>query len=176
MLEEIIIAGSGGQGVLLLGEVLAIGSLKRGLKATWLPSYGPEMRGGTANCSVVISDEEIGSPMVEAPSVLVCFNQPSLDKFAPMVRKGGIIFANHDAIEHYPTLDGVEIIKINIIEQARALGNERTLNMVMLGTIMKKTQLINIEDACFALKHIWGEIKAQKLLPLNRAAMECGME
>lgn len=175
MIEEIIIAGSGGQGTLLLGEVLAIGSLYQGKKATWLPSYGPEMRGGTANCSVVISDDAVGSPVVEQPTLLVCFNQPSLVKFGPRAAKNGMIFVNDDAIEAYPPLQNVEVLKLKVASAALELGNPRALNMVMLGAILAKKNYFDIDVAMRALAHVWGEQRAQKLLPLNRKAVEQGI-
>lgn len=176
MLEEVIVAGSGGQGVLMLGEVLAIGTIFMGNKATWLPSYGPEMRGGTANCSVVLSSEEIGSPMIEHATAIVCFNQPSILKFAPQIAPNGIIVANDDAIEEYPKVDRAEIVKIKANTLAISLGNERTINMIMLGALLKKCNLIRIDSAKQALEHIWGPEKAQKLIPLNMKAIQCGYD
>ncbi|MDR1126162.1 MAG: 2-oxoacid:acceptor oxidoreductase family protein [Deltaproteobacteria bacterium] len=176
MFEEIIVAGAGGQGVLVLGEVLAIAAVKAGNKATWLPAYGPEMRGGTANCSVVLSSKEIGSPLVQEPSLLVCFNQPSITKFGPATAKGGKIFANADTIEEYPQMkEGVEIIKIKVNSLAAALGDERALNMVMLGAVLKKSAFVTLESCALALRDIWGA-KAEELLPTSLKAMRSGQE
>lgn len=175
MYKEMIVAGSGGQGVLVLGEVLAIANIQAGCKSTWLPAYGVTMRGGTCNCSVVLSDIEIGSPMVEEPEILICFNQMSYKKFAPMVTKGGLIVANSDDIDDYSaTPDGVEVLKVPALTKANELGNERCINMVMLGAFLKREPLTDLDAACTALCEIWGEKKAAKLLPLNRKAMEVG--
>lgn len=177
MLEEMIVSGSGGQGVLLLGEVLAIGNIKNGGKSTWLPAYGATMRGGTANCSVVLSDEEIGSPMVESPTILICFNQPSLNKFAGQVSEGGMIFANSDVIDDYSFISShTELLKVPAWSLANQAGDERCVNMVMLGAVMKKCPVITPELALAALKEIWGEQKAQKLMPLNQKALMLGFD
>lgn len=176
MFEEIIVAGAGGQGVLVLGEVFAIAAIKKGNKATWLPAYGPEMRGGTANCSVVLSSREIGSPMIQEPSLLVCFNQPSITKFGPLVARGGKIFANADTIEEYPPVnEGVEIVKVKVNSLAREAGNERTLNMVMLGAVLAKSGFVDQASCELALRDIWGD-KAEKLLPVNLKAIRSGRE
>lgn len=175
MYKEMIIAGSGGQGVLVLGEVLAIANIRAGRKSTWLPAYGVTMRGGTCNCSVVLSDIEIGSPMVEEPQLLVCFNQLSFNKFAPMVVAGGLIVANSDDVSDYSAApDGVTVVRVPALRKANELGNERCINMVMLGVLLRQEALTDIDTACEALCEIWGEKKAAKLLPLNRRALEAG--
>lgn len=174
MLEEIIVAGSGGQGALVLGEVLAIAAIYRGQNATWLPSYGPEMRGGTANCSVVLASEDIASPVVEAPTVAICLNQPSLNKFGPIVRNGGLVIANDDTIETYPELPGVEVIRVKGNSLAAELENPKVLNMVVLGALLKKRPVVDREHVVCAMEHIWGKERAQKLLPLNLRAIESG--
>lgn len=176
MFEEIIVAGAGGQGVLVLGEVLAIANILSGGKSTWLPSYGPEMRGGTANCSVVLSSEEVGSPMVEEPTLLVCFNQPSITRFGPQVMKGGWVFANDDTIAEYPRFnEGVKVLKLKANTLATAVGNDRTVNMVMLGALLEQNAIVSRDSCVSALRQIWGAEKAEKLLPLNIKAIESGM-
>ena len=158
MYHEIIVSGSGGQGVLVLGQALAIGNIKNGGKSTWLPAYGATMRGGTANCSVVLANSEIGSPMVEEPNILIVLNQPSLVKFAPQVAKNGILFINSDAIETYPKIrEDITVIKIPALSIAEELGNKRCINTVMLGAVLKKCPLVSIERALQALQEIWGE-------------------
>lgn len=177
MYKEFIVSGSGGQGVLVLGEALAIGYIENGGKSTWLPAYGATMRGGTANCSVVLSDTEIGSPMVEEPDVLVCFNQPSMAKFAPMLSAGGVIIANSDAISDCSAAgSGVTVYPVPAQSLATELGNERCVNTVMLGAVIKKCPLITIEQAKTALKRIWGEEKAAKLMPINEKALQIGYD
>ena len=174
-MEEIIVAGSGGQGVLLLGEALARGVIEAGNNATWLPSYGPEMRGGTANCSVVLSSEPIGSPLIDEPTILVCFNQPSLTKFAPTVAKGGLIVLNEDAINTWPEVaPDIEWVKLKAGSIAGELGNERTINMVMLGALLSKRDFVSMDNIIAALTEIWGEERAGKLMPLNLRAIEAG--
>lgn len=177
MVEEIIVAGAGGQGVLVLGKVIAVAAIQKGLKTTWLPSYGPEMRGGTANCSVVISSDEVGSPMVEEPTLLICFNQPSIAKFGPTVASGGLILANEDTINDYPALKAdVELVKVPVNTIALSLGNEKMINMVMLGSLLKKRNIVEYDGCVSALKEIWGPEKAEKLLPMNLKAIQSGME
>lgn len=177
MYEEFIVSGSGGQGVLVLGEALAIGNIQNGGKSTWLPAYGATMRGGTANCSVVLADSEIGSPMVEEPNVLVCFNQPSLMKFADQLAENGILFVNDDAIETYPEIRGdIRLIKVPAQSLATGLGNERCINTVMLGAVIKKCPVITLEQAKSALVEIWGEKKAVKLMPINEKALQIGYD
>ena len=174
MLEEIIVAGSGGQGALMLGEVLAIATIYRGQNATWLPSYGPQMRGGTANCSVVLSTEDIASPVVEEPTVAFCLNQPSLNKFGPAVRRGGLVIANDDTIEEYPSLEGVEVVRVQANRLAAEVGNPMVLIMVVLGALLKKRPLVEQEDVVRAMEHVWGEARAKKLVPLNLKAIAAG--
>ncbi len=175
MREEIIVAGSGGQGVLVLGEVIAIANIYQDAKSTWLPSYGPEMRGGTANCSVVIADGTVGSPMIEYPSIVIAFNQPSINKFAPAVASGGIVVANDDAIVEYPELaDDVTLIKVSANKVANEVGNARAINMVMFGALLGAKDMFTIDSVKKALTFIWGEEKAQKLMNVNIKAIEAG--
>jgi len=174
-MEEIIVAGSGGQGVLVLGEALARAAIEAGNNATWLPSYGPEMRGGTANCSVVLSSEPIGSPLIEEPTILICFNQPSLTKFAPMVAKGGLIVVNEDAINTWPEVaEDIDWVKLKAGHIAGELGNEKTINMVMLGALLRKRDFVTIDHLIAGLTEIWGKERTEKLMPLNLRAIEAG--
>jgi 2-oxoglutarate ferredoxin oxidoreductase subunit gamma len=172
--EEIIVAGSGGQGVLVLGELLGIAAIEGGNNATWLPSYGPEMRGGTANCSVVLSSEPIGSPLIDEPTILICFNQPSLTKFAPTVAKGGLIVVNEDAIATWPEIEGADWVKVRASQLAAGLENEKTINMVMLGALLRKRSFASMDNLTAAMAEIWGAEKAEKLMPLNLRAIETG--
>ena len=130
------VAGFGGQGVLLLGLVLAQAGMLARRQVSWIPSYGPEMRGGTANCSVTISDEEIGSPLIEHPTALVAMNGPSLEKFGDDVAPGGTIFYNSSMIDKAPTRGDVTSIPVPANEIADRLGNPRVANMVMLGAML----------------------------------------
>jgi 2-oxoglutarate ferredoxin oxidoreductase subunit gamma len=173
MQTETILAGFGGQGVLFAGQMLAFAALEAGKEVTWIPSYGPEMRGGTANCTVIVSDEEIGSPLVRNPRVAVVFNLPSLDKYEPTVIKGGILIANASLINrpfHRTDLDAVLIPANEIAEE---IGNKKLINMVMLGALMAKAQMLTMEEVEFALKKHLPE-RHKKLLPMNQEALRRG--
>jgi len=170
---RIKIAGFGGQGVLLLGEALAESGMKAGYQVTWLPSYGPEMRGGTANCQVIISDERIGSPLVSTPDVLIAMNRPSLERFEPDVREGGLIIYNSSLIDIEPQRRDVEVISIPATEIADKLGNTRVANMVVLGSYVAKTGILTKEAITSAFPIF---IKRSDLIPLNEEAVQRGMD
>jgi 2-oxoglutarate ferredoxin oxidoreductase subunit gamma len=133
MTFDLIIAGFGGQGVLFAGQLLAHAALDAGLETTWYPSYGPEMRGGTANCTVVISDEPIGSPVTERPQAAIVMNLPSLDRYEPLVRPGGVLVVNASLIDRAVTRDDVDVITIPADDVAAELGHPKLTNMVLLG-------------------------------------------
>ena len=166
------IAGFGGQGVLLLGEVLAKAAMMREYEVSWLPSYGPEMRGGTANCSVIIQEEKIGSPMANNPKVLIAMNRPSLEKFENDVLPGGVIFYNSSLIDITPGRDDVEVIAVPATEIADELGNVRVSNMAMLGAYIARTGLLEKDAVVEALSV---SISRKKLIPLNEEAILKGM-
>ena len=175
MEAQFLIAGFGGQGVLLIGQLMAKAAMHEGKNVSWMPSYGPEMRGGEANCAVVISDEPIGSPLVTEPPVAVIMNLPSLKKFEPAIEKGGTLLYNISLIDAAPARKDTKIIPVACNDIAESLGNSRVANMVMLGAITEATHAITIDGAMEALKGVFGEKKAN-LLPINRKAMEAGME
>lgn len=175
MEAQFLIAGFGGQGVLLIGQLMAKAAMHEGKNVSWMPSYGPEMRGGEANCAVVISDEPIGSPLVTEPPVAVIMNLPSLKKFEPAIEKGGTLLYNTSLIDAAPVRKDTKIIPVACNDIAESLGNSRVANMVMLGAIIEATHAITIDGAMEALKGVFGEKKAN-LLPINRKAMEAGME
>ncbi len=175
MEAQFLIAGFGGQGILLIGQLMAKAAMHEGKNVSWMPSYGPEMRGGEANCAVVISDEPIGSPLVTEPPVAVIMNLPSLKKFEPTMEKGGMLLYNTSLIEAAPERKDTKIVPIPCNEIAESLGNSRVANMVMLGAIIEATGVITPDSAMDALKDVFGEKKAN-LLPLNRSALEAGME
>jgi 2-oxoglutarate ferredoxin oxidoreductase subunit gamma len=133
MQTEILIAGFGGQGVLFAGQILAYAAMDAGREVTWIPSYGPEMRGGTANCTVIISDEEIGSPLVLNPTAVIALNLPSLEKYEPMVKSGGVLIVNASLVNRGPQRQDIENVFIPVNEIAERLGNRRLLNMVAVG-------------------------------------------
>lgn len=173
MESQFLIAGFGGQGVLLIGQLLAKAAMHDGREVSWMPSYGPEMRGGEANCAVVISDEPIGSPLVTEPPCAVLMNNPSLKKFQPAVVKDGILIYNSSLISEPPTRTDVKVIAVPCNELAEQTGNTRTANMVMLGAIIEATKVVTIDSAMEALKATFGP-KKEHLLPVNRQAMELG--
>ena len=146
MQNDVIMAGFGGQGILLIGKMLAYAGMREGKEVSWLPSYGPEMRGGTANCTVVISDRPVGSPVIQSPRAVVAMNLPSLDKFEPDVRPGGLLLVNTSLIERKPTRDDVTVIEVPANEIANELGNRRGANMVALGAYLGATDAVSVDE------------------------------
>ncbi len=175
MESQFLIAGFGGQGILLIGQLMAKAAMHEGKNVSWMPSYGPEMRGGEANCAVVISEEPIGSPLVTEPPVAVLMNLPSLKKFEPAMEKGGLLLYNTSLIDAKPQRTDTKVIPVPCNDIAESLGNGRAANMVMLGAIIEATGVISPDSAMEALKDVFGERKAN-LLPMNRKALEAGME
>ncbi|MBQ2144211.1 MAG: 2-oxoacid:acceptor oxidoreductase family protein [Oscillospiraceae bacterium] len=170
MIEKNIFAGFGGQGVLLMGQLLAAAAMHEGKHTTWVPSYGPEMRGGTANCSVILSDKEIDSPMVTRPTALIVMNRPSLEKFEDTVVPGGSIFVNSSMIDVKVQRTDVKAYYVPCNELAAELGNNKVANMIMLGAYLGYSKCVDIETVLKALLEKLGERKA-KLIPLNREAL-----
>ncbi|MDH5174488.1 MAG: 2-oxoacid:acceptor oxidoreductase family protein [Elusimicrobiota bacterium] len=175
MKEEIIVAGYGGQGIMFAGTLLAHAAMEEGLNVTCFPSYGAEMRGGTANCKVIISDESIGSPIVTNPSTLLAMNETSLQKFASRVRKGGLIVTNSSLLKKEIKTDDVEILNIPATELAEKLGDGRVANMVILGVYVNRRKIVSLERTMDSLSKVLGEGK-KNLLKLNREALRKGEE
>jgi 2-oxoglutarate ferredoxin oxidoreductase subunit gamma len=175
MIHELLSAGFGGQGVLLLGQLIAYAGLKEGKNVSWLPSYGPEMRGGTANCSVVVSTEEVGSPVVTKPDILVVMNRPSFEKYVDTVVPGGKMFVNSSLIDLKTDRTDIDVYYIPANQIADELGNLRVANMVMLGAVIEQTGIVKRETAIECLKASWGEKRAH-LIPINDEAMKKGAE
>jgi len=175
MLERMIISGFGGQGIMLMGRLLAYAGMLEGKNVAWMPSYGPEMRGGTANCTVLISAEEIGSPIVSHPKTLITMNQPSLDKFEPNVNENGLIILNDSLIEREVSRNDVNVIRIPADDIADKLGNSRAANMVILGAYVKKSGVVKLETIFKALEKALTGPK-QKLLDINKKALKQGAE
>ncbi|NLW17622.1 MAG: 2-oxoacid:ferredoxin oxidoreductase subunit gamma [Firmicutes bacterium] len=146
MTHEIILAGFGGQGVMLMGQMLAYAGMTEGKNVSWLPSYGPEMRGGTANCTVVVSDKPVGSPLITRPGILVAMNLPSLDKFEDNVKPGGLLVYNSSLISRPPKRDDIEVLAVPANEIANELGNDRIANMVVLGALLGKKPIVENES------------------------------
>ena len=170
MLEQNLFAGFGGQGVLLMGQLLAYAGMLEDKYVSWLPAYGPEMRGGTANCSVNISDEPIGSPVVSKATAVVAMNRPSLDKFESVVQTGGVLFINSSIIDRESARDDIQVYYVPCNDIAEELGNARVANMVMLGAYIAKTKCVDIENIIEALRYKLGE-KKEHLIPVNREAL-----
>ncbi len=175
MENRIIAAGFGGQGVLLMGQLLAKAGMEEGQNVSWLPSYGAEMRGGTANCSVILSDEPVGSPLVSVADILIVMNGPSFDKFEGILKPGGLLFVNTSLIERKPKREDVVVIGVPATGIANELGNARVANMVMLGAVIKATGMVGVESVIHALKASLGKSK-EHLIPLNQQAMERGAD
>ena len=162
-------------GVMLMGRLLAYAGMIEGKKVAWMPSYGPEMRGGTANCTVLISTKEIGSPIVSHPKALIAMNQPSLDKFEPNVREDGLIILNSSLIKHKVKRNDVDIIRIPADDIADKLGNSRAANMVVLGAYVKKSRVVKLETIFKALEKALAG-RNQKLIDINKKALKQGAE
>ncbi len=175
MIKSVIIAGFGGQGIMLMGKIIAEAAMFEGLNVTWLPSYGPEMRGGTANCTVIIGDEPIGSPVVDSPDVVVAMNIPSMIKFEEVLKKDGIMLINSSVIDREPTRKDIKVYKIDANKIADMVGNTKVLNMVTLGAFAKITGFIKIEAIGKALEETFAS-KNKKLVDLNLQAVENGMK
>lgn len=175
MTEEIIIAGFGGQGVLSMGKIIAYSGLMQGLEVSWMPSYGPEIRGGTANVTVIISDTRISSPILHKFSTAIILNQQSMDKFEPMVKPGGVLIYTPSTISRNPTRKDISLFPINAIEEAEKINAGKVANMFLLGAFMKIHPILKLEYVMDGLKHSLSE-RNQKYLPLNEKALRLGME
>ncbi len=175
MEERIIIAGFGGQGVMAIGQLLTYAGMIEGKHVSWLPSYGPEMRGGTANCNVVISSDDVGSPVVIDSTSAIIMNKPSLDKFENSVVKGGKLFINSSLIDRKSERDDIDVYYVPCNEIADKLGNSRVANMVMLGAYLEATKIVSIDSVLQGFTKVFGERKAH-LIPINKEALEKGAE
>lgn len=175
MQTEILIAGFGGQGVLFAGQVLAYAAMDNGREVTWIPSYGPEMRGGTANCTVIIADEDIGSPLVLNPKAAIVLNLPSLDKYERLVQSGGVLVANASLINRGPSRTDIKSVFIPANEIAESLGNKRLMNMVALGALLGAMPVLSLDAIKQALKDHLPE-RHRNLLPENYQALRQGAE
>lgn len=170
---EIIISGFGGQGALFAGQLLAYTALEKGLHVTWFPSYGPEMRGGTAHCTVIVSEEEIASPVVRNPSTAMVMNLPSLERYEPEVKEGGLLVVNTSLVDRNPEREDLDILLIPAIEIAEELGEKRLANLVLLGGLVRRTQLFTLEEVFEALERHIPEHR-RNLLEANLKALKRG--
>lgn len=174
MKEEIIIAGFGGQGVLSMGKILAYSGLMENKEVTWMPAYGPEQRGGTANVTVIVSDERISSPILSSYDTAIILNQPSLAKFENKVKPGGILIYDGYGIMEPPTRKDIKIYRIDAMDAANENGMSKTFNMIVLGGLLKLCPIVNIDSVLKALKKTLPE-RHHKLIPMNEEAIRLGM-
>lgn len=175
MQKEIIIAGFGGQGVLFGGQVLAYAAMDCGKEVTWIPSYGPEMRGGTANCTVVIADHEIGSPLVKNPPLAIALNLPSFDRYEEALAVGGTLIVNKSMVDRDPKRKDIHAILVPCNEVAEEIGDKKLMNMVAVGALLTALNEVSIEDVEKALEsHL--PVRHKHLLPKNYAALRRGFE
>lgn len=170
--HKIMVAGFGGQGVILIGQMIAYAAMYDGKEVTWMPSYGPEMRGGTANCSVIVSDKKISAPVIAegGATAVVAMNQPSLLKFESLLAPGGKLFVNTSLIEAKPVRTDIQVVNVDANELAVGLANLKVANMVMLGAIVRETGVVSIQAIEKVMDKQFTGSKA-KLLPLNKQAL-----
>lgn len=174
MLQEMIFAGFGGQGVLSMGTLLAYAAMKEGKEVSWMPSYGPEMRGGTANCIVNISDQPISSPIVSSYDVGIVLNQPSLNKFESRIKNDGIFIWESTNIKQPPTRSDIQTFALPAVEKAtQELNNVKVMNMIVLGALIKINGIVNKDSLLLALSETLPE-RHHHLIPLNKQAIELG--
>lgn len=174
MVHETICAGFGGQGVMLIGQLLAYAGMFDGKSVSWFPSYGPEMRGGTANCSVVVADEPVGSPVVSEPDGIIAMNYPSLEKFAPAVKPGGVIVYNSSLIDAAPRRSDVTVIAVPANDLAMEIGSDKVANLLALGAYIRATGVVSAESVEKALQKVLPP-RRHNFIPLNLKALEQGM-
>jgi 2-oxoglutarate ferredoxin oxidoreductase subunit gamma len=173
--HEIICAGFGGQGVLSMGSIIAYAGMNEGKEVSWMPSYGPEMRGGTANCIVIVADNRISSPIITKFDTAIVLNQPSLDKFEKAVKPGGLLMYEQSTIINPPTRDDIDIVCIPAIEEADKLKAKQVANMVMVGAFLEKRPLVKIDTIVNTLKKALPEHR-HNLIPVNEQALKRGKE
>lgn len=175
MKKEIIISGFGGQGVLSMGKILAYSGLMEDKEITWMPAYGPEQRGGTANVTVIISDDRISSPILSKYDVAIVLNQPSLDKFEPKVKPGGLLIYDGYGVFNLPTRKDITVYRINAMDKAAEMKNAKVFNMIVLGGLLKVCPVVSTDGLKKALFKSLPE-RHHKLIPLNMEAVEEGMK
>jgi 2-oxoglutarate ferredoxin oxidoreductase subunit gamma len=175
MTEEIIIAGFGGQGVLSMGKIICYSGVMQDQEVSWMPSYGPEMRGGTANVTVIVSDERISSPILNSYDTAIILNQQSLDKFEPNVKPGGLLLYDGNGITRHPERKDINIYRINAAEEAAKMETTKAFNMVVLGGYLKIKPILKYENVTKGLKKSLPE-RYHHLIPINEKAISRGME
>jgi len=175
MTEEIIIAGFGGQGVLSMGKILAYSGIMQDQEVSWMPSYGPEMRGGTANVTVIVSDDRISSPTLTSYDTAIILNQQSMDKFEEAVKPGGVLLYDPNGISHHPTRKDIKIYTVEGAKLASEMGNTKIFNMVVLGAYLKVKPIVKLENVIRGLRKSLPE-RYHRLIPLNEDAITIGMK
>ena len=175
MTEEIMIAGFGGQGVLSMGKILAYSGIMQDKEVSWMPSYGPEMRGGTANVTVILSDERISSPVLRDVDTAIILNQPSMDKFEASVKAGGLLLYDPNGITHPPTRKDINIYKIDAAFEASKMKSSKTFNMIVLGAYLKLKEVVKMENVLKGLKKSLPE-RHHHMIPMNEEAIKLGMD
>ncbi|MCK9291743.1 MAG: 2-oxoacid:acceptor oxidoreductase family protein [Bacteroidales bacterium] len=175
MTEELIIAGFGGQGVLSMGKILAYSGIMQDQEVAWMPSYGPEMRGGTANVIVIVSDERISSPILTKFDTAIILNQPSMDKFEEAVKPGGVLLYDPNGITRHPTRKDINIYQIEGAQIATEMGNTKIFNMIVLGGYLKVKPIVQLENVLKGLKESLPE-RYHHLIPMNEQALNMGMK
>ena len=171
--HEIIFAGFGGQGILSMGQIIAYAAMIEEKEISWMPSYGPEMRGGTANCIVIVSPDRISSPIISRFDSALVLNQPSLDKFENEVKQGGLLIFEQSSIINIPTRADIEVLSIPANEEAQKLGKKQVANMILLGAFLQRRPIVNTENILKALKKVLPE-RHHHLIPLNEQALAIG--
>lgn len=174
MKEEIIIAGFGGQGVLSMGKILAYGGIMQDQEVAWMPSYGPEMRGGTCNVCVILSDNKISSPILSKYDTAIILNQQSMDKFEARVKPGGLLIYDPNGITRHPERKDITICRIDAVEEAAKLGNAKAYNMIVLGAFLKEKPIVTMENVLKGLKKSLPP-RHHNLIPMNEQAITVGM-
>lgn len=175
MTEEIIIAGFGGQGVLSMGKILAYSGIMQDQEVAWMPSYGPEMRGGTANVTVILSDSRISSPILQEFDTAIILNQQSLDKFEKMVKPGGTLIYDSNGITRHPQRTDINIFRVEAAEEAARMKNAKTFNMIVLGAFLKVKPIVKLENVIKGLEKSLPQ-RHHHLIPMNQEAISRGME
>ncbi|NJK98959.1 MAG: 2-oxoglutarate ferredoxin oxidoreductase subunit gamma [Bacteroidales bacterium] len=175
MTEEIIIAGFGGQGVLSVGKILAYSGIMKGMEVSWMPSYGPEMRGGTANVTVILSDERISSPILNEFDTAIILNQQSLDKFESHIKKGGILLYDNNGITRHPSRSDISIYVVEAAEEATRMAAAKTFNMIVLGAFLKLKPIVELDHVIKGLEKSLPQ-RHHHTIPMNRDGILRGME
>ena len=175
MTEEIIIAGFGGQGVLSMGKILAYSGVIQDMEVSWMPSYGPEMRGGTANVIVILSSERISSPIIKRFDTAIILNQQSMDKFETLVKPGGVLIYDGNGITRHPERKDITVYRVDATEEASKMNNPKIFNTVVLGGFLKEKPIIKMENVIKGLKKSLPE-RYHNLIPINEKALQRGIE